>query len=154
MDFYSSLFTEDHVMRPRFEDLDMPFIAISDSISSEKPFTEEDVKNVIWHFGTNKAPGPDGFTMEFFKASWEVIKLDLMRVVKEFETTSSLDWRMNCTSLKLIPKVAGSVSLHNFRPISFIGGVYKIVSKMLAERLKAVLPSIISNYQGAFVHER
>lgn len=65
-DFYSSLFVEDHVRRPSFEDIEMPSISVPDSISLEKPFTEEEVKNVIWNFGTNKAPSPDGFTMDFF----------------------------------------------------------------------------------------
>lgn len=61
---------------------------------------------------------------------------------------------MNCTNLKLIPKCKGDVSLHNYRPISLIGGVYKIVSKLLTERIKSVMPSIIANFQGAFIHER
>lgn len=90
----------------------------------------------------------------FFKASLDIIKEDLMKVIKEFEVTGNLDWRLNVTSLKLIPKTSGAVSFHNFRPISLIGGVYKIVSKLLAERLKTVLPYIISDYQGAFIHDR
>lgn len=105
---------------------------------------------MIMHFGTNKAPGPEGYIMEFFKISWDIIKAELMLVVKEFESSASLDWRINCTSLKLLPKISGVVSLQNFRPISLIGGVYKIISKLLSDRLKKVLPSIIANYQKSF----
>lgn len=152
--FYTSLFSEEHVARPGFENLELPAISVSDSISLKKPFTEDEVKNVIWKFGANKAPAPDGFTTEFYKAAWEIIKEDLMKVIKEFESNASLDWRINYTSLKLIPKVSGVVSLHNFRPISLISGVCKIISKLLADRLKSVLPSIIDNYQGAFIHDR
>ncbi|XP_026433836.1 uncharacterized protein LOC113331332 [Papaver somniferum] len=152
--FYTSIFSEEHVTRPGFDDLELPTISVSDSISLEKPFTSDEVKNVIWHFGSNKAPGPDGFTMEFFKAAWETIKDDLMNAIKEFENNIFLDWGLNCTSLKLIHKVNGVVSLHNFRPISLISGMYKILSKLAADRLKTVLPSIIVNYQGLKVNYR
>lgn len=59
-----------------------------------------------------------------------------MLVIKEFETRGSMDWRMNCTNLKLLPKCCDAVSLHNYRPISLIGGVYMIVSKLLVEIIK------------------
>lgn len=124
----------------------MPTISVADSMHLERPFSEDEVKSVIFHFGTNKSPGPDGFTMEFYKHAWEVIKSDLMMVINEFELSSMIDWRLNCTNLTLIPKCAGAVSLRNYRPISLIGSVYKIISKMLAERMKLVLPSIISDF--------
>lgn len=89
--------------------------------------------------------------MDLFKAVWEIIKGDLMAVMKEFEITGRLDWRLNCTKTVLIPKCDGATSMHNFRPISLIGGIYKIISKTLTERLKVVMPSLISEFQGAFV---
>lgn len=128
----------------------MPTISVEDNISLERPFTEEEVKYVIWQFGRNKAPGPDGFMMEFFKHTWDIIKSDLMLVVKEFESTYSLDWRLSCTNLKLISKCSGAASLHNFRPISLIGGVYKIISKLLAERFKLVLLFMIGRLMMVF----
>ncbi|XP_026396487.1 uncharacterized protein LOC113291135 [Papaver somniferum] len=152
--FYSSLFTEQFSARPSFENLEMHTISVSESINLEKPFSEEEVKEVVDNFGANKSPGPDGFTMEFYKIGWKVIKNDLMKVVKEFETSSVLDWRVNCINITLIPKCGGAVSLHNFRPISLIGSIYKVISKHLSERLKVVLPSIISEFQGDFVHGR
>ncbi|XP_026410778.1 uncharacterized protein LOC113306003 [Papaver somniferum] len=92
--------------------------------------------------------------MEFFKEVWDIIKVDLMEVIKEFEVKGSLDWRLNCTNIILIPKCDGENSMHNFMPIILIGGVYKILSKLLAERLKLVFPTIILEFQGAFVGSR
>ncbi|XP_026451625.1 uncharacterized protein LOC113351936 [Papaver somniferum] len=92
--------------------------------------------------------------MEFFKAVWDVIKAELMAVMKEFEQTGNIDWRLNCTNIIFIPKCEGSTSMTNFRPISLIGGVYQIISKLLADRLKLVIPCIISEFQGAFVDNR
>lgn len=62
-EFYTKLFMEEHVIRPRFDGIDFPTMSVADSINLEKPFTEEEVKQVVMKFGTNKAPGPDGFTM-------------------------------------------------------------------------------------------
>lgn len=112
--FYTSLFTEKHKSRPDFEHLDMPSIFFMENINLELPFSEEEVKKVVDGFGANKSPGPDGFTMEFYKHAWEITKKDLMLVVKEFEFSSILDWRINCTNITLIYKCSGVVSLHNF----------------------------------------
>lgn len=74
-EFYSNLFTEDHFIRMDFEDIELPTIYVSESISLERPFSEEKVKHVIWNFGFNKALRPEDLTMEFFKVVWEVIRL-------------------------------------------------------------------------------
>lgn len=93
-------------------------------------------------------------TNEFFKATWRIIREDIMRVVKEFQNVGRIDWRMNCTFICLIPKKVGASSFKDFGPISLIGGVYKIITKILASRLKVVIPKLISNCQGAFVKDK
>lgn len=125
--FYENVFTESVVSRPIFDNLVLPSISVHNSIMLEKLFEEEEVRKVIWSFGTNKSPGPDGYTMEIFKEIWDIIKGDLRAVMKEFETTGRLDWRLNCTNVVLIPKRDGVASMHN-RTISLIGGIYKIIS--------------------------
>lgn len=80
--FYTSLFTDEHKSRLDFSHLDMPPISVWESINLEKPFTVEEVKHVVDRFGVNKSPGPDGFTLQFYKDAWEVIKDDLMLAVK------------------------------------------------------------------------
>lgn len=92
--------------------------------------------------------------MEFFKATWDIIKPELMNVLNEFHSTRTVDWRLNCTNIILLPKCEGAATMYNFIPISLIGGVYKVISKCLANRLKVVMPTIISKFQGAFVDER
>lgn len=63
------MFSEEYVIRPGFDGLEFPTIPLADNIALEKSFSEEEVKSVIMHFGNNKAPGSDGFTMEFFNIS-------------------------------------------------------------------------------------
>jgi hypothetical protein len=61
---------------------------------------------------------------------------------------------LNATLVSLIPKKTGAMEVKDFRPISLIGGIYKIISKVLANRFKSVLGKIISNSQNVFIGGR
>lgn len=69
----------------------------------ERLFSEEEVKKAVWLLG-DKAPGLDGFMLEFYRSCWEVIKGDLMLVVKDFFEKCFLDKGSNATYIALIPK--------------------------------------------------
>jgi len=122
--------------------------------SLELPFEEREVLEVVKGLNRDKAPGPDGFTLAFFQDCWDVIKTDLMGVFQDFHTHSKFVKSINATFLALIPKKFGAVDLKDFRPISLVSGVYKIVAKVLANRLRRVVEKIISNPQNAFVKGR
>jgi hypothetical protein len=102
----------------------------------------------------DKAPGPDGFTFAFFQDCWDVIKSDLMGVFQDFHSHNKFVKSINATFLALIPKKFGAVDLKDFRPISLVSGVYKIIAKVLANRLRRVVEKIILNPQNAFVKGR
>jgi hypothetical protein len=102
----------------------------------------------------DKAPGPDGFSMAFFQDCWEVIKEDVMAVFEEFYTRGKFVKCINSTFISLIPKIQGAKEVKDFRPISLVGGVYKIISKVLANRMRRVMDKIISKPQNAFVKGR
>ncbi|XP_026441694.1 uncharacterized protein LOC113340852 [Papaver somniferum] len=109
--FYEEGFTEKVYGRPTFEGMELPKISVEQSIGMEKPIEEDEVKKVIWGFGRNKSPGPDGYKMEFFKDVWDIIKPELMAVMKEFQQTGYIDWRLNYTNIILIPKCEGASSM-------------------------------------------
>jgi hypothetical protein len=75
-------------------------------------------------------------------------------VLKEFQNSEKFEKSLNATFVSLIPKKAGMVELKDFRPISLIGGMYKIISKFLANRLKSVLGMIVCHSQTAFIKGR
>jgi hypothetical protein len=102
----------------------------------------------------DKAPGPDGFFMAFFQKCWEVIKKDLMAVFKEFHETGKFEKSLNATFVALIPKKAGAMEIKDFRLISLVSGVYKIISKVLISRLKSMMGKLMSQMQSAFVPDR
>jgi hypothetical protein len=115
---------------------------------------EEDVKKVVSAMNGDKAPGPDGFSMAFFQACWDVVRVDIMKVFDEVHARGLFEKSLNASFISLIPKVPGANSIKDFRPISLVGGIYKIIAKVLANKLKLVLEKAISKSQSAFIKGR
>ena len=96
----------------------------------------------------------DGFHSIFFHKFWNIINDTIKSTAKEFYDTSQILADLNKTNIVLIPKVPCPEKVDQFRPISLCNYCYKILSKMLANRLREFMPTIISPYQGAFVPGR
>lgn len=92
----------------------------------------------------NKSRGPDGYTVEFYTASWEIIGQLNTLVVLEFFLSSKLLKQLNSTSIALIPKVQHPTMVTEFKPISCCNILYRAIAKILANRLKISVPSLIS----------
>jgi hypothetical protein len=116
------------------------------------PFSKEEVKFAIQDMPSDKALGPDGFTGASFKSCWDIIKRDLMRVIDSFGNlhAENLHW-FNPANVALLPKKDGAEEVDDFRPISLIHGIARIISKMLAIRLAPVMNDLVSNAQSAFI---
>ena len=110
----------------------------------DRPFEEEGVYGVIQGCNGNKSPGPDGFSMAFFKACWDFLKLEIMEVLANFHLQATFEKSLDATFIALIPKKVDAVNVRDFRPISLVGSIYKIISKLLANRLRRVISGIIS----------
>jgi hypothetical protein len=78
----------------------------------------------------------------------------MMAVFKEFHESGKFEKSFNATFVVLIHKKAGAVEIKDFRPISLVSGVYKIISKVLVDRLNTVLGKLVSHTQNAFVPRR
>jgi hypothetical protein len=120
----------------------------------ERPFDKEEVIQVWKDLEGDKAPGLDGFTMAFFHHCWQVIQDDVMGFFKEVFEHGQFESSLNATFLALIPKKNDAMNIKDFRPISLIGNAYKLLSKVLANRLKEVLDGLISKSQNDFVGGR
>lgn len=117
-------------------------------LSLEAPLEEEEIFAVVKALPTDKAPGPDGFTGRFYTACWSIIRGDLMRAVSAF---SNGDMRGLASVNKalvtvLLPKRDGAVELRDFRPVSLIHGVQRIIVQALANRLVPVLPGLVGTH--------
>ena len=102
----------------------------------------------------DKAPGPDCFTMVFFHKCWCVVEKDVMDFFDYFHWQIVFERSMNTSFLTLIPKKCNAINIKDFRPISLVGSVYKLLSKVLANRLRAVLDNLIPETQNSFVGRR
>ena len=115
----------------------------------DKPISEEEVKNAINRLPSGKSPGLDGFPIEFYKEYWDKIKNLFMAYLNEIKDQGLANTR-NVSVIKLIYKKTGEIYLLTYyRPISLINVDVKIITKVLAERLKFVLPSIVHSTQTA-----
>ncbi len=99
---------------------------------------------VIQNIEGDKALGPNGFTIAFFQKCWRVVELDIMALIGEFFEFCKFEKSLNATFLSLIPKKVNALNIWDFRPISLIGSVYKLLAKVLANRLALVLDGIVS----------
>jgi hypothetical protein len=149
--FYESMFIETMSWRPRLDDLEFDSLSAGEASFLEAPFLEREVKDVIFGMDGNKAPGLDGFSLAFFQACWDVLKEDIMAVFSDFHARGKFEKSLNSTFISLIPKVSEAAELKDFRPISLVSGIYKIISKVLANWLRLVMNSIISTPHNAFV---
>ena len=114
----------------------------------------EDIRKAVFSIGVNKSPGPNGFVSLFFKESWDLLRDDVTAAVLEFFRSGRLLKDFNNTFIALIPKVAGPTFVRDFRPISCCNVMLKIITKLLARRVRQVMGPLVSDCQGAFVSGR
>nr|GEZ10449.1 RNA-directed DNA polymerase, eukaryota, reverse transcriptase zinc-binding domain protein [Tanacetum cinerariifolium] len=127
-------------------------LAIRDDL--ERTVSIEEIKRAVWDCGTNKSPGLDGFTFEFFRRYWKFFENDISVAIIEFFSLGIFPKGCNSSFISLIPKTHNVKTVKDFYPISLIGSLYKIIAKILANRLSSVIPDLISDVQSAIISNR
>ncbi|XP_074346531.1 uncharacterized protein LOC141685321 [Apium graveolens] len=110
--------------------------------------------NTLKKMKKNKAPGPYGVNVEFFLATWNTTGPDFCASIRCFFDTGFLPSGINSTLISLIPKVDSSTRMADFLPISLCTVMYKCISKIIASRLKLIMPTVIDIAQSAFIPGR
>jgi hypothetical protein len=154
-DFYGDLFTAQEVLDSDAV-LDHVPVKVTQQMNEElvKPFTADEVEKALFMMGANKALGPDGFTAGFYQHHLNLLGPRVTEAVLHFLHGGDMPTEVNRTTLVLIPKVKNPQEMKEFRPISLRNVVYKICSKVLANRLRVFLDDIVSEEQSAFVPGR
>ena len=151
---FPNLFSDPGGWSPSLPDFKINEISSKDSARLEENFSEEEIWNAISGPNSDKAPSPDGFTIAFWIFSWEFVKEEVLGFFREFHDQCRFFKNLNATFLVLIPKKQTVEDFKDLRPISLVGGLYKILTKVLANKIKRVLDKVISKSQNAFVKGR
>lgn len=154
LDHFSSRFKENDCLRPTFSSPFFCKLSPSDVIYLYSIITMEEVKEAVWGCAGSKAPGPDGFNFNFIKSYWEIIKQEFWDCIKYFESMGKISNGCNPSFIVLVPKKVDTLDFSDYCPISLIGCVYKVLSKILSNRLAKVIASVISPNQSAFIAGR
>uniref|UniRef100_A0A5B6YUZ1 Reverse transcriptase domain-containing protein n=1 Tax=Davidia involucrata TaxID=16924 RepID=A0A5B6YUZ1_DAVIN len=116
--------------------------------------TNQEIKEAMFEMAGDKAPGPDGYNAYFFQHNWGLVGEEVCRGILHFFQTNILQSEWNNTAITLIPKCKNPTTMRDFRPISCCNTLYKCIAKILANRMKPLLPHLVSKHQAAFVKGR
>nr|GFA68738.1 RNA-directed DNA polymerase, eukaryota, reverse transcriptase zinc-binding domain protein [Tanacetum cinerariifolium] len=119
-----------------------------------RDISDDEVKVALFDIDNNKAPGPDGYSSQFFKDAWNVIAKEFCKAVREFFTSGKLLKEVNATVISLVPKISTPKRVSDFRPIACCNVVYKCISKIMVNRIKGCLCYLVDQNQSDFIPSR
>ena len=134
----------------------LSFCSLNDQEAAvlEEPFSEEEIVGALKDLNGEKAPGHDGFTGAFWQFSWDFVKGEVLEEFKDFYETSRFVRSLNSNFIVWVPKKMGAEDFKDFRPVSLVGSLYKLIAKALANRLKKIMGRLVNKAQNAFVEGR
>ena len=118
------------------------------------PVTIEEIQSILTVSKNDKSLGSDGIPVEVFRALFDVLGSDLLRVIEDSRCSGKIPVVFNTTFIALIPKNDCPKSFDDFRPISLCKFVYKIIGKIISTRIKKILGRFISKERFGFLPGR
>ncbi|KAK2403455.1 hypothetical protein QL285_052889 [Trifolium repens] len=152
--FFKNHFSSTPWKRPKLDRVVFPRVSEEENCMLMAPFTMEEIEGVVMESDGNKSPGPDGYNFAFMKNFWYLLKGEVRILFDQFHGNECLPKGLLSYFITLIPKVDRPSNLGEFRPISLLGCLYKVIAKVLAARLAKVMDSIVASTQSAFVKGR
>ncbi|GLT73742.1 hypothetical protein SLA2020_455790 [Shorea laevis] len=132
-----------------------PCVLNKDNAFLLQEFTELEISKVLFQMHPSKALGPDDLSPMFFQHFWSTIKDDVIKPCLQYLNHGiAFPRSLNLTHIVLIPKNNDPKMMKDFRPISLCNVIYRVIAKVLANRLKLILPNVISQEQSAFLPNR
>ncbi|XP_026416903.1 uncharacterized protein LOC113312360 [Papaver somniferum] len=135
-------------------DFDHERISSQESILMDAIPNLEEIEAVVFDLGADSAPGPDGFSGNFYRICWDTISADLCKAIVNCWEMRKIPNGINSSFIVLIPKNSKSDAVKDYRTIGLSNFVFKIITKIMATRLSTVLKNLISEEQVAFMKGR
>jgi hypothetical protein len=156
VDFYKNMLGTDQLhfaeaKTSRIKQLIPVAISSEHAAILEKKVYAEEIKDTLFHMKANKAPGPDVFFVDFFKASWAIVGQEVVDAIKGFFNSVSLLREVNAIIISLVPKKVNPFAMGDFRPITCSNVIYKCITKILSNRMLPFLSDLVSKNQSAFI---
>ena len=154
MDAFQNLLSAPGAWRLTLLEISFNEIGFEEATKLEEAFIEEEIWIAIPGLNGDKASGLDDFPLAFWSFSWDFVKNEVLGFFKEFHEHNRFFKCLNATFLVLIPKKQNVEDFKDLRPTSLMGGLYKILTKVLANRIKRVMNKVISQSHTTFVEGR
>lgn len=138
-------------MNPQLNGVTFKQLSQADNTFLTTSFEMEEIREAVWDCDGDKSPGPNRFNFKFIKSLWHMFQHDFKKVLDDFYLNGVWPKGSNASFIALIPKIHNHMGLNDFRPISLVDCMYKVVAKLLANILKAVLHKLIHDNQFAFL---
>jgi hypothetical protein len=119
-----------------------------------EPFSNSEIDQVVNLVPMDKSPGPDGFNARFLIKCWHIIKADSYQLCQDFCNGEVSLQAINSSMITLVPKVNNPRNVGDFRPISLLKSVLKLITKLLSNRLQQVIWKLIHQKQYRFIRTR
>jgi hypothetical protein len=155
LDFYHQLYSTSGQVYPNFISITtFPNISDVDMTYLGSTVTSHEVRRALFSMKSYKSPGPDGFHPIFFKNQWDIVGNSIVKFVSECFVNPNKIKEVNHTLITLIPKCQEPAKVTQLRPIALRNVIYKIVTKVVAQRIRSIIPYVVSNTQSSFIPGR
>ena len=134
--------------------LSLPTLSDFQAAQLNLPISDEEIVLAVNQLGPLKTLGPDGIPAAFYQKFWSTVRIDIINMIKAFFHSGFMLKSLNHTFITLIPKVPNLEKVTQFRPIALCNVTYKIISKILVNRFKPFMDSLITPVQNAFIQGR
>lgn len=119
-----------------------------------KPITNEEIEHIVFQLGPHKVPGSDGILAFIYQEYWSIVRPNILNTIHAFFHSGSILKTLNHTCITLIPKVSFPDEVSHFWQVSLCSVIYKVISKLLVNRLKPLMDNLITPFQNAFIRGR
>ncbi|PKU76567.1 hypothetical protein MA16_Dca001171 [Dendrobium catenatum] len=118
------------------------------------PVLDDEIKKAVFKGSSNSSPGPDGFNFHFYKSAWHIIGPTVCKAIRSFFHKCYMPNGVKATALVIVPKTKNATTVSEYRPIALCNTIYKIITKVIAERIKPVMKLIVMDTQAGFIKSR
>lgn len=152
--FYKNLFGEPEISTLSMDHFGVETLTEEEQKFLTRKFSLDELKEAIFGMDRNKAAGPDGFNIEFYQHFWEMVKMDLFALLEEFYDNKLDIDRLNYGTISLLPKGSDADRIQKYRPICLLNVIFKIITKILVNRLLVIIKGVVRASQTAFLKGR